>query len=134
MAVLVLQKPHLAQLNWQAWSNVFSTHEIQNHSVWRIQVADDFALTTEQNQWLPQHQVYATVLPDISFSDLGLIISDMDSTLITIECIDEIAAGNGLKDQVAAITERSMAGELDFAESLRERVALLKGLPESELA
>ena len=134
MAVLVLQHPELAQLNWQAWSAFFNP-STQNHpSVWRIQVADDFALSTEQTQWLDAQSIDAAILPDVPFSDLGLIISDMDSTLITIECIDEIAAGNGLKDQVAAITERSMAGELDFAESLRERVALLKGLPESELA
>ena len=134
MAVLVLQHPELAQLNWQAWSAFFNP-STQNHpSVWRIQVADDFALSTEQSQSLDSQSIDAAILPDVPFSDLGLIISDMDSTLITIECIDEIAAGNGLKDQVAAITERSMAGELDFAESLRERVALLKGLPETELA
>jgi phosphoserine phosphatase len=52
----------------------------------------------------------------------------MDSTLITIECIDEIADMQGLKPQVAAITARSMRGELDFSQSLRERVALLAGL------
>ncbi|MFC3626918.1 phosphoserine phosphatase SerB [Vogesella amnigena] len=67
------------------------------------------------------------------FSDFGLLVSDMDSTLITIECIDEIADMQGLKPQVAAITERSMRGELDFTQSLRERVALLAGLPESAL-
>ncbi|TCP15517.1 phosphoserine phosphatase [Crenobacter luteus] len=67
------------------------------------------------------------------FADYGLIVSDMDSTLITIECIDEIADMQGLKEQVAAITERSMRGELDFAASLVERVALLKGLPEEAL-
>ena len=134
MAVLVLQNPHLAQLNWQAWSAFFNP-STQNHpSVWRIQVADDFALSTEQSQWLDAQNIDSAILPDVPFSDLGLIISDMDSTLITIECIDEIAAGNGLKAQVAAITERSMAGELDFADSLHERVALLKGLPETELA
>ena len=134
MAVLVLQHPELAQLNWQAWSAFFNP-STQNHpSVWRIQVADDFALSTEQSQWLDAQNIDSAILPDVPFSDLGLIISDMDSTLITIECIDEIAAGNGLKAQVAAITERSMAGELDFADSLHERVALLKGLPETELA
>ena len=57
----------------------------------------------------------------------------MDSTLITIECIDEIAAAAGLKEQVAAVTERAMRGEMDFEDSLRERVALLAGLPESVL-
>jgi len=58
---------------------------------------------------------------------------DMDSTLITIECIDEIADMQGLKPQVAAITEAAMRGELDFAQSLRQRVALLEGLPEQAL-
>ena len=58
---------------------------------------------------------------------------DMDSTLISIECIDEIADMVGIKPQVAAITERAMQGELDFAQSLRQRVALLKGLQESDL-
>jgi phosphoserine phosphatase len=67
------------------------------------------------------------------FADLGLVVSDMDSTLITIECIDEIADMLGIKDKVAAITERSMRGELDFSASLTERVALLAGLPESAL-
>ena len=57
----------------------------------------------------------------------------MDSTLITIECIDEIAARLGIKSQVAAITERAMRGEIDFRQSLTERVGLLKGLPVSEL-
>ncbi len=66
-------------------------------------------------------------------SDFGLVVMDMDSTLITIECIDEIADMQGLKPQVARITEAAMRGELDFAESLRRRVELLKGLDESAL-
>jgi phosphoserine phosphatase len=64
---------------------------------------------------------------------VGLIVSDMDSTLITIECIDELADRLNLKPQVAAITEAAMAGELDFAGALRQRVALLEGLAEQEL-
>lgn len=64
---------------------------------------------------------------------LGLCVMDMDSTLIAIECIDEIADMMGLKPQVAEITEAAMRGELDFAASLRKRVALLKGLPETAL-
>ncbi|MBT9568382.1 MAG: phosphoserine phosphatase SerB [Thiobacillus sp.] len=65
--------------------------------------------------------------------DFGLLVMDMDSTLITIECIDEIADMQGLKPQVSGITEAAMRGEIDFAESLRRRVSLLAGLDESAL-
>src|SRR5690242_20384421 len=58
-----------------------------------------------------------------------LFLADMDSTMIGQECIDELAAFVGLKDHVAAITERAMRGEIEFEPALRERVALLKGLP-----
>src|ERR1700758_4292891 len=58
-----------------------------------------------------------------------LLIADMDSTMIGQECIDELADYAGVKDKVADITARAMRGELDFAPALRERVALLKGLP-----
>jgi phosphoserine phosphatase len=61
-------------------------------------------------------------------ADFALLAMDMDSTLITIECIDEIADMQGLKSQVAAITEAAMRGELDFSASLTQRVSLLKGL------
>ena len=60
-----------------------------------------------------------------------LFLADMDSTMIGQECIDELAAFVGLKDHVAAITERAMRGEIAFEPALRERVALLKGLPVS---
>lgn len=60
---------------------------------------------------------------------LRLVAMDMDSTLITIECIDEIAAARGIKPEVAAITAAAMRGEIDFRESLVRRVALLEGLP-----
>lgn len=62
-----------------------------------------------------------------------LMVCDMDSTVIGQECIDELADFIGLKDQMAAITEAAMKGELNFEEALNERVALLKGLPESAL-
>lgn len=58
-----------------------------------------------------------------------LLIADMDSTMIGQECIDELAAEVGLKDKVADITARAMNGEIEFEPALRERVALLKGLP-----
>ena len=68
------------------------------------------------------------VEPGRRLADFGLLVMDMDSTLITIECIDEIADMQGLKPQVAAITEAAMRGELEFRDSLIRRVALLAGL------
>jgi len=62
-----------------------------------------------------------------------LFVSDMDSTMIGQECIDELADYAGLKPQIAAITERAMQGELDFEAALRERVSLLEGLEESAI-
>ena len=66
--------------------------------------------------------------------DVAVVAMDMDSTLITIECIDEIADFKGIKPEVAAITESAMRGEIDFAQSLARRVALLAGLPVADLA
>lgn len=60
-----------------------------------------------------------------------ILVSDMDSTMITVECIDELADFAGIKSQIAAITDRAMAGELDFAEALKARVSLLAGLDEA---
>ncbi|MBS0476306.1 MAG: phosphoserine phosphatase SerB [Proteobacteria bacterium] len=62
-----------------------------------------------------------------------LFVSDMDSTMIGQECIDELADYAGLKPQIAAITERAMQGELDFSSALRERVMLLRGLSETAI-
>ena len=71
---------------------------------------------------------------EFKLSDFRLAAFDMDSTLINIECIDEIAAMAGKKDEVAAITEAAMRGEItDFKDSLRRRLALLKGTPVSAL-
>lgn len=81
-----------------------------------------------------EHQLdYAFVDARSSLSNFGLVVMDMDSTLINIECIDEIADMQGLKPQVSEITEAAMRGEIDFAESLTRRVALLAGLDESAL-
>ena len=75
----------------------------------------------------------AFVPPDLVRDRVGLVAMDMDSTLIAIECVDEIADFAGLKPQVAAITASAMRGELDFRQSLEQRVALLAGLPEDSL-
>lgn len=74
------------------------------------------------------------ILPAAQFGRKRLLVSDMDSTIIGQECIDEIADAIGLKPQIADITERAMRGELDFDAALTERVAMLKGLPLEALA
>lgn len=76
---------------------------------------------------------FAFLAQDRKLSDFKLLVMDMDSTLITIECIDEIADMQGLKPQVAEITEAAMRGEIEFQESLKRRVSLLKGLDASAL-
>ena len=63
-----------------------------------------------------------------------ILIADMDSTMIPVECIDEVADFAGTRAEVSEITERAMRGELGFEDSLRARVALMKGLPEADLA
>jgi len=74
------------------------------------------------------------ITPPLKLADFRLIAFDMDSTLINIECVDEIAAAAGRKAEVAAITEAAMRGEIaDYKESLRRRVSLLKGVPSSAL-
>jgi len=73
------------------------------------------------------------VAEGLSLDRFGLVVMDMDSTLISIESIDEIADLQGLRAQVSAITESAMRGEIEYAESLRQRVALLEGEDEAAL-
>lgn len=131
--VLVLQHPRLFTLDLPKTRHFFQhvPHILDNR--WRISVAANFVLPDEIVHELNQNHVDFGILPDYAFDEVKLIVSDMDSTLITIECIDEIAAQAGLKAQIEQITEQAMQGELDFKQSLHQRVALLKGLPESAL-
>jgi phosphoserine phosphatase len=83
---------------------------------------------------LPSGLVVRGFTPPLRLAGFRLAAFDMDSTLINIECIDEIAAAVGLKAEVAAITEATMRGEIaDFKESLRQRLALLRGVHEKWL-
>jgi phosphoserine phosphatase len=75
----------------------------------------------------------AAVMPRVRFGRKRLLISDMDSTIIGQECIDELADAVGLKPQISEITERAMRGELDFEAALTSRVAMLRGLSLNEL-
>lgn len=99
----------------------------------RIEAADpnqreDIAIYCET------HRLDAAWVAPQRLADFGLLAMDMDSTLITIECIDEIADFHGVKAEVAAITEAAMRGEIaDFGVSLRRRVALLEGLEATAL-
>src|SRR6185437_10315211 len=76
---------------------------------------------------------FAFIAEGRRFADLRLLAMDMDSTLITIECIDELGDMAGCKSEIASITAQAMRGELDYPQSLRKRVGLLKGLPEASL-
>ncbi len=94
----------------------------------------NLTVSAEINHFCAQEKIDCAFVPDAQrINQFGLCVMDMDSTLISIECIDEIADMVGIKPQISAITERAMRGELDFAQSLRERVILLKGLSETDL-
>ena len=80
-------------------------------------------------EWCHEHELDCAFVPEgRRFADLRLLAMDMDSTLITIECIDEIGDRAGKRAEIAAITARAMRGEIDYARSLQARVALLAGL------
>ena len=80
-------------------------------------------------EWCHEQRLDCAFVPEgRRFADLRLLAMDMDSTLIGIECIDEIGDLAGKKAEIAALTARAMRGEIDYAKSLKERVALLAGL------
>ena len=92
----------------------------------------DLTIIQRVHQALGSAPVDANIVPATGRRK-RLLLADMDSTIISCECIDEIADFAGVKPQISAITERAMRGEIEFESALRERVALLKGLPESTL-
>src|SRR5688572_26897274 len=84
--------------------------------------------------WCERRKIdYAWMPEGRRFSDLKLLAMDMDSTLITIECIDELGDLAGRKAEIAAITAQAMRGEIEYRDSLRRRVAALSGLAEDSL-
>jgi len=131
---LVLQGPTLSRADVDAVADGTRPSSIDGISekAFRLKGAtphDSLAKLCEARRmdfaWMPEGR---------SFADLKLVAMDMDSTLITIECIDELGAYAGRKAEIAAITEAAMRGEIaDYKESLRQRVALLAGQPESIL-
>ena len=105
-------------------------HKIAERA-WRIQGA---APTNEIAPYCEKARIDYGFVPDgTRFADLKLLAMDMDSTLITIECIDELGDFAGCKTEIASITAQAMRGELDYPQSLRKRVGLLAALPENSL-
>ena len=131
---LILQALHaIPSVQVQHIASLAGTDRIEQitPSAYRLRGAEPHEIIAE---YCHAHQIDCGYVPQGKhLGDFGLLVMDMDSTLISIECIDEIADMQGIKPQVAEITESAMRGEIDFAESLRRRVALLQGLDESAL-
>lgn len=133
MATLVLQGPRLTEQEAAALSHSFKGRLEEGRGYYRIQVdgAVDPARLAVHRQ---QEEFDINLLPEgFDPSQVKLLVTDMDSTLISIECIDEIADFIDVKPQVSAITAAAMRGEINFETSLRRRIALLKGLEPSAL-
>jgi phosphoserine phosphatase len=137
VSILVVQSPEatvssaaaLAELSGAAAPEPLG--DAGNPRAWRLRGA---TRREEVATWCDAHRLdHAWVPEGRRFRDLKLLAMDMDSTLITIECIDEIGGFIGKKDEIAAITAQAMRGEIDYPASLRQRVALLAGLDEDVL-
>jgi phosphoserine phosphatase len=134
MTRLVVQHPRLADIAVDAFAAAVGRSPSTRDT--GLATWDDTGLGREETARLAQTlRVDAEIVAsDLRLSDFRLAVFDMDSTLITIECVDEIADHAGRKAEVAAITEAAMRGFIiDYDESLRRRVALLAGLPASVL-
>jgi phosphoserine phosphatase len=122
---LVLQGASLTEAQAKELGPV---ERIAEHA-WRIRQAKALDVA-----WCERNRIDHAFVPEgRRFADLKLVAMDMDSTLITMETIDELGDLVGRKPEVAAITARAMRGEIDYPESLRQRVSLLKGLGEDGL-
>jgi phosphoserine phosphatase len=108
-----------------------------NQTSCRFNVSYDNFITARKAvaKYALENGIEAALLTQVpTLSEPGLLVMDMDSTTIEIECIDEIAKLAGVGEEVAEVTERAMQGELDFAQSLHQRVATLADSPESILS
>jgi phosphoserine phosphatase len=134
MSRLVIQHPRLSDEAVAAFAAAVGSTPAQRTPTWAVwhHVTIDGEQVTQMGESL---SVDAEIVhAGLRATDFRLAVFDMDSTLITIECVDEIADFAGRKAEVAAITEAAMRGEIaDYDESLRRRVALLAGLPSQTL-
>jgi phosphoserine phosphatase len=130
---LVVQGPRMAESHAMEVARLAGASRIDRAAerAWRMH---DAASPDSVADYCERNRIdYAYVPEGRRFADLKLVAMDMDSTLITIECIDELGDFAGRKAEVAAITAQAMRGELDYPQSLRRRVALLAGLDASVL-
>jgi phosphoserine phosphatase len=130
---LVVQGPEATALRAAALAELSgaTAREPAGATAWRLRGA-----TRREGiaAWCDAHQLdHAWVPEGRRFADLKLLAIDMDSTLITIECIDELGAVAGKRAEISALTAQAMSGEIDYAQSVRQRVALLAGLDEDVL-
>ena len=130
---LVVQSPALASdliEQAAALSEASGVQRISTTAARLLKVNDSVETRAELLAWGERHAVdTAYIAAGSRLADCKVLAMDMDSTLINIECIDEIAAFGGVKEQVASITEAAMRGEIkDFSDSLTRRVAFLKDL------
>ncbi len=133
MATLIIHQADLTEAQQQQLTHALAAQPYQYAQHWRVDMnnSPSPAALTQLRQTLACD---INLLPDtLDTSAIKLVLSDMDSTLISIECIDEIADHLGIKPKIAAITEAAMRGELDFAQSLIARVEQLAGTPLSAL-
>src|SRR3546814_6036370 len=136
MTHLILQAPNLVSANIEKVAAIASAGGVQElgNTAVRLLDVDDESRAEVQVCCETFGMDYAFFEQIMRLRDCKILAMDMDSTLVNIECIDEIADMVGRKEQVAAINEAAMRGEItDFAESLTRRVALLKGVPVAAL-
>jgi phosphoserine phosphatase len=131
---LVVQGPGLQESEAQALAPLVGSTRIEPiaSSAFRLRDSKPNAAVA---RWAEQRRLDYAFMPEgRRFAELKLLAMDMDSTLITIECIDELGELAGKKPEIAAITAQAMRGEIEYRESLRQRVASLAGLAETSLA
>ena len=130
---LVVQGPGLSQAEAQALAPLVGASRIEPIAAGAFRLRNS-AASAAVARWAEQRQADYAFMPEgRRFEELKLVAMDMDSTLITIECIDELGELAGKKAEVAAITAQAMRGEIAYPESLRRRVSALAGLSEASL-
>ena len=131
---LVIQGATLADDDLRQISQLAGTQQIERLGSAACRLVDARQAPGIAEYCARAHLDFGFVPENRQLADMRLLAIDMDSTLITIECIDEVADLADVKAEVAAITAAAMSGELDYAQSLRRRVGLLRGLDQDALA